>query len=317
MSTFLITGGAGFIGTNFCHYVVDKYPNDFFICYDALTYAGSLKGLKDILQKPNFKFICGNICNKKKLNKLFQKHKIDIVINFAAETHVDRSILSSDVFIKTNIIGTHTLLELSKKYKISRFHQISTDEVYGDVSLEDLPTTEQTLLNPSNPYSATKAAADMLVLSYARTYQLPFSISRCSNNYGPYQNAEKFIPMIIHNAIKNRPIPIYGNGQNIRNWIYVLDHCIAVDLIVRNGEPGKIYNISGAEELTNLDLCKRILNALGKEISLLSFVRDRMGHDYRYALDSSKIKQELQWKPLYSLNEGLQKTIEWYKKNIS
>lgn len=316
MATFLITGGAGFIGTNFCQYVVEKYPDDYFICYDALTYAGNLEGLKKIIQRPNFQFIRGNICDKKKLSKLFQKYKIDIVINFAAETHVDRSIQSSEVFVETNIKGTHTLLDLSKKYDVSRFHQISTDEVYGDLSLQDLPFTEESLLRPSNPYAATKAAADLLVLSYMRTFKLPCTISRCSNNYGPHQNSEKFIPKVICNAIHNKPIPIYGEGLNMRNWIYVLDHCIAVDLIVRKGIVGKIYNISSNEEWSNIDISKSILNTLGKKMTLLSFVKDRMGHDFRYAMSSARMKQELNWESQFSLELGLQKTIEWYKENL-
>ncbi|MDE6047890.1 MAG: GDP-mannose 4,6-dehydratase, partial [Anaeroplasmataceae bacterium] len=238
------------------------------------------------------------------------------VINFAAETHVDRSIQSSEIFLETNVKGTHTLLEISRIYKIKRFHQISTDEVYGDLRTGETPFTENSILRPSNPYAATKASADMLIMSYARTYNLPCSISRCSNNYGPYQNSEKFIPMIICNASNNKAIPIYGDGLNIRNWIYVLDHCTAIDLIVRQGMPGNIYNISGDEEIANYDLSKLILKQLEKDDSLLISVCDRLGHDYRYAIDSSKIKQEFNWNPQYSLAIGLQKTIEWYKRNL-
>ncbi|MDE6655551.1 MAG: dTDP-glucose 4,6-dehydratase [Anaeroplasmataceae bacterium] len=314
MATFLITGGAGFIGTNYCQYVVEKYPNDFFICYDALTYAGSLEGLEKIKGNKNFKFYHGNICDKKKLIKIFTKYKIDVIINFAAETHVDRSIEASEVFVETNIKGTHTLLELAKAYNISRFHQVSTDEVYGDLDNKASLFTEESALHPSNPYSASKAAADMLVMSYMRTYNLSCSISRCSNNYGPYQNSEKFIPMIIQKSIDDKSIPIYGDGLNRRNWIYVLDHCIAVDLIVRNAPSGKIYNIASEHEVENIELAKMILKYLEKEDVLLTFVKDRKGHDFRYSMDISKIKNDLNWKPHHSIDVGLQKTIEWYKE---
>ena len=317
MSKFLITGGAGFIGANFCHYVVDKYPNDSFVCLDALTYAGNIKAIESLFSRPNFKFIKENICNMDGLNKVFLEEKFDYVINFAAETHVDNSIENPSIFYETNVNGTLNLLELCRKYGIKRFHQISTDEVYGSLSLTDLNILfkEDFPLNPSSPYSASKAAADLLVLAYYKTYNLPVTISRCSNNYGPYQHLEKLIPKTIFNAINNKIIPIYGTGINIRDWLFVKDHCTAVDLIIRNSETGKIYNIGGNNEKDNLTVVNMILDKLAKSKDLIVFVNDRLGHDMRYAIDSSLIKKELGWLPKYSFDEAILDTIDWYLDN--
>ena len=315
MANYLITGGAGFVGTNFCLYMVKKYPYDMFICYDALTYASNLKGIKLLKNNLNYKFIYGNICDRKKLNRVFKKEKIDIVINFAAETHVDRSILDSKLFVKTNIEGTQILLETAKAFKIKRFHQVSTDEVYGDLNLEENSFTETSILHPSNPYSASKASADLLVLAYNRTYGLPCTVSRCCNNYGPYQHLEKLIPMVISKGLSNQKIPVYGTGKNIRDWIYVLDHCTAIDTIVRKGKPGEIYNVSGNCECSNIDLIERILDQMKKPKSLISYVKDRVGHDFRYSIDSKKISKELKWEAQIPLLEGLVKTIEWYQED--
>ena len=313
MSNFLITGGAGFIGGNFCHYMVNTYPEDRFVCIDALTYAGNLETLEPVLDKPNFRFVHANICDADAVFALFEEEKFDYVINFAAESHVDRSIENPRIFLETNILGTQTLMDACRKYGIKRYHQVSTDEVYGDLPLErkDLFFTEDTPIHTSSPYSASKAAADLLVLAYHRTFGLPVTISRCSNNYGPYHFPEKLIPLVIKKALADEPIPVYGKGANVRDWLHVYDHCTAIDLIVRRGRDGEVYNIGGHNERTNLDVVKRILKELGKPESLITFVKDRAGHDLRYAMDPTKIMTELGWKPKYTFETGIGPTIEW------
>lgn len=317
MSTFLVTGGAGFIGGNFLLTMVKKYPNDRYVCLDALTYAGNMETLEPIMNEPNFRFVHGDIRNRETVYKLFEEEKPDYVINFAAESHVDRSIDNPTIFLETNIIGTSVLLDACRKYGIRRYHQVSTDEVYGDLPLErkDLFFTEKTPLKTSSPYSASKASADLLVLAYHRTYGLPVTISRCSNNYGPYQFPEKLIPLVIQKAVNNEKIPIYGKGSNVRDWLYVGDHNNAIDLIVRNGKEGEVYNIGGHNERTNLEVVKTILKVLNKPESLISFVKDRPGHDLRYAMDPTKIETELGWRPTYTFETGIVPTIEWNLKN--
>lgn len=317
MSKFLITGGAGFIGGNFCHYMVKTYPNDEFVCIDALTYAGNLETLSPIINKVNFKFVCENICNKKAVFDMFEKEKFDYVVNFAAETHVDRSIENPGIFLQTNVIGTQILLDACRKYGIKRYHQVSTDEVYGDLPLDrpDLLFSEETPLHASSPYSASKASADLLVLAYHRTFGVPCTISRCSNNYGPYQFPEKLIPLIIKKALVNESLPIYGNGANIRDWLHVYDHCTAIDLIVRKGVNGEIYNVGGHNEKTNLEVVKVILKELGKPESLITYVKDRAGHDLRYAINPTKLIKELGWKPKYTFESGIKPTIQWYTEH--
>ena len=312
---FLITGGAGFIGSNFCNYVVKKYPEDTFVCLDDLTYAADLSYLKDIMNEETFKFVKGNICDKELVFKLFNEEQFDYVINFAAESHVDRSIDNPNIFLETNVLGTQVLMDASLKYGVKRFHQVSTDEVYGDLPLDrlDLLFTEESLLKPSSPYSASKASADLLVLSYHKTFKLDCTISRCSNNYGCNQHVEKLIPLTIKKALNNDKITVYGDGKNVRDWIYVLDHCEAIDLIVRKGKSGEVYNVGANYEINNLDLVKYILKELGKEENLITFVKDRPGHDLRYAIDSKKIKEELGWYPKSSFIENINKIINWYK----
>lgn len=314
---FLITGGAGFIGSNFLHYSVNKYPNDYFVCLDALTYAGNYENLKQIKNRKNFKFVRGDIRDINLIDKLFAEENFDIVINFAAESHVDNSIKNPILFADTNIIGTMVLLNASKKYKIKRFHQISTDEVYGDLPLDrqDLLFTEKTPIHTSSPYSASKAGADLQVLAYSRTFNLPVTISRCSNNYGPYQFPEKLIPVVISKALNDELIPIYGKGENLRDWIHVYDHNVGVDMIVRKGKPGQIYNLGGHSERTNLEVVKIILEQLGKTENLITYVSDRPGHDRRYAIDSTKIENELGWHRTYTFEEGIKETIDWYLNN--
>lgn len=317
MSKFLITGGAGFIGGNFCHYMTNKYPNDLFVCIDALTYAGNMETLAPIMNKSNFKFVHGNICDRELVFKLFDEEKFDYVINFAAESHVDRSIDNPEIFLKTNILGTEVLMDACRKYGIKRYHQVSTDEVYGDLPFErkDLFFIESTPLHTSSPYSASKASADLLVMAYYRTYKLPVTISRCSNNYGPYQFPEKLIPLIIKKALADELLPIYGTGNNVRDWLHVYDHCTAIDLIVRNGRDGEVYNIGGHNEKTNLEVVKTILKELGKPESLITYVSDRKGHDLRYAIDPTKIETELGWKPKYTFDTGIGPTIKWNLEN--
>ena len=313
MSKFLVTGGAGFIGGNFLHIMINKYPNDQYVCIDALTYAGNMETLEPIMNKPNFKFVHENICNREAVFKLFEEEHFDYVINFAAESHVDRSIENPEIFLKTNILGTQVLMDACRKYGIKRYHQVSTDEVYGDLPLDrpDLYFTEETPIHTSSPYSASKAGADLLVLAYHRTFKLPVTISRCSNNYGPYHFPEKLIPLMIQKALKNEPLPVYGNGSNVRDWLYVGDHCNAIDLIVRNGKDGEVYNIGGHNERSNLEVVKTILKALNKAETLITYVKDRPGHDLRYAMDPTKIETELGWKPEYNFDSGIQETIKW------
>ena len=310
----LVTGGAGFIGSNFVYYELDNYPNDEIICLDALTYAGNLETLDLAMKNPKFKFVKGDIADRKLVYDLFAAEKPDIVVNFAAESHVDRSIENPEIFLQTNVIGTSVLLDACRKYGITRYHQVSTDEVYGDLPLDrpDLFFTETTPLHTSSPYSASKASADLLVQAYHRTYKLPTTISRCSNNYGPYHFPEKLIPLMIINALDNKPLPVYGTGENVRDWLYVEDHCSAIDLVIRKGKVGEIYNIGGHNEHTNLEVVKIILQKLGKDESLIKFVKDRPGHDRRYAIDPTKIHNELGWLPATKFADGIEKTIDWY-----
>lgn len=318
MKKILVTGGAGFIGSNFIHYMINKYNDYNIVNLDLLTYAGNLESLREVEKKTNYKFIQGDISDRKFVFDLFSKEKFDIVINFAAESHVDKSVLEPDVFIKTNVVGTQVLLDAAKKYGIKRYHQISTDEVYGDLPLDrdDLLFTEKTPINPSSPYSASKASADIIVQSYYRTYNMPVTISRCSNNYGPYHFPEKLIPLIISRAMNDEYLPVYGNGINIRDWLHVYDHCTAIDLIIHKGKIGEIYNIGGNNERTNLHVVKTILKTLDKPESLITFVKDRPGHDLRYAIDSSKLQKELGWKPKYNFESGIKSTIQWYLDNM-
>lgn len=313
MSNFLITGGAGFIGGNFLLTMVKKYPLDRWVCLDALTYAGDTKKLEPIMGLDNFRFVKGNICDKEVVSALFEEEKFDYVINFAAESHVDRSIDDPDIFLRSNLLGVEVLLNAARKYGIKRFHQVSTDEVYGDLPLEgDISTfTEDSSLHPSSPYSASKAAADLLVLAYARTYNLPVSISRCSNNYGPYQYPEKLIPLVIERALHNEPVLIYGTGLNLRDWLDVKEHNRAIDLIVRKGRAGQIYNIAGKNEIQNIEMVKKILKALQKPESLIQYTKDRAGHDRRYSMDVSKIQKELHWQNETNFEESLLSTIQW------
>ena len=317
MKNILVTGGAGFIGGNFVHYMVNKYPEYKIVNLDALTYAGNLETLKDVENKPNYKFVKGNISDREFIFNLFKEEHFDIVINFAAESHVDRSVENPGIFIETNIIGTQVLLDASKEFGVKRYHQVSTDEVYGDLPLDkpDLFFTEETPLNPSSPYSASKASADFLVNAYQRTFGLPTTISRCSNNYGPYHFPEKLIPLMISRALSNKLLPVYGNGQNVRDWLHVEDHCAAIDLIVHKGKVGEIYNVGGHNERTNLQVVKSILKALGKDESLITYVKDRPGHDLRYAIDPTKLEKELGWKPKYNFDTGIAQTIQWYLDN--
>jgi dTDP-glucose 4,6-dehydratase len=311
---FLITGGAGFIGSNYLHYVTNKYPEDEFVCLDALTYAGNYNNIKDLDNKPNYKFVKGDITDREFVDKLFNDEKFDVVINFAAESHVDNSIKNPSIFLTTNIIGTQVLMDASRKYGIKRYHQISTDEVYGDLPLDrpDLLFTEDTPIHTSSPYSTSKASADLLVMAYHRTFGLPVTISRCSNNYGPYQFPEKLIPVVISKALNNENIPVYGKGENVRDWIHVIDHNIGVDLIVRNGKVGEVYNLGGHSERTNLEVVKTILKQMGKSEDLITFVTDRPGHDLRYAIDSTKVEKELGWDRTYNFEDGIKETVDWY-----
>ena len=317
MKKILVTGGAGFIGGNFVHYMVNKYPEYIIVNLDALTYAGNLETLKPVEDKPNYKFVKGDIADREFIFDLFRKEKFDIVVNFAAESHVDRSVEDPGIFVKTNIVGTQVLLDASKEFGVERYHQVSTDEVYGDLPLDrkDLFFTESTPLNPSSPYSASKASADLLVNAYYRTFGLPTTISRCSNNYGPYHFPEKLIPLIISRALVDKSIPVYGKGDNIRDWLYVEDHCVAIDLIIHKGKVGEVYNIGGHNEKTNLEVVKTILKELGKSEDLIKFVNDRPGHDKRYAIDPIKIKNELGWQPTTKFDEGIKLTIKWYLEN--
>lgn len=313
----LITGGAGFIGSNFVYYMLNKYKEYKILCFDALTYAGNLETLSSAIRNPNFLFVKGDIADRSAVNELFEQEQPDLVVNFAAESHVDRSIENPGLFLQTNVIGTGVLLDACKKYGIKRYHQVSTDEVYGDLPLDrpDLFFTEETPLHTSSPYSSSKAAADLLVLSYYRTFKVPVTISRCSNNYGPYHFPEKLIPLMIANALNDKPLPVYGTGENVRDWLYVEDHCSAIDLIIHKGHEGEIYNIGGHNERTNMDVVKTILRELGKPESLICFVTDRPGHDMRYAIEPAKISHELGWLPETKFEEGIKRTIKWYLDN--
>ena len=313
----LVTGGAGFIGGNFVHYMVDKYPNYMIVNLDALTYAGNLETCQPVEGKPNYKFVKGDIADREFIFDLFEKEKFDIVVNFAAESHVDRSVTDPEIFIKTNVLGTQVLMDASRTYGVERYHQVSTDEVYGDLPLDrpDLFFTEETPLHTSSPYSASKASADLLVFAYHRTFGLPITISRCSNNYGPYHFPEKLIPLMISRALNDEALPVYGNGENVRDWLHVYDHCAAIDLILHKGKVGEVYNVGGHNERTNLEVVKTILKALNKPESLITYVKDRPGHDLRYAIDPQKLENELGWKPTYNFDTGIQQTIEWYLDN--
>ncbi len=312
--TFLVTGGAGFIGSNFIFHELREHPEDRVVCLDKLTYAGNLSTLEPVMQDPNFRFVKGDICDREEVYRLFEEEKPDVVVNFAAESHVDRSIENPEVFLRTNIEGTSVLLDACVKYGIQRFHQVSTDEVYGDLPLDrpDLFFTEETPLHTSSPYSSSKAGADLLVLAYHRTYGLPVTISRCSNNYGPYHFPEKLIPLMIINALHDKPLPVYGEGINVRDWLYVEDHCKAIDLIIRKGTSGEVYNVGGHNEMRNIDIVKLICKELGKPESLITYVIDRKGHDLRYAIDPTKIHKELGWLPETKFEDGLKKTVQWY-----
>lgn len=316
MKNILVTGGAGFIGSNFIYYMQRKHPDCRLVCIDALTYAGNLYTL-DEARKGNFRFVLGDITDRKAVFALCEEEKFDAIVNFAAESHVDRSIENPEVFLKTNILGTQVLLDACNKYKIPRYHQVSTDEVYGDLPLDrpDLFFTETTPIHTSSPYSASKASADLLVMAYHRTFGTPATISRCSNNYGPYQFPEKLIPLMIAKALSDEKLPVYGEGLNVRDWLYVDDHCKAIDMILENGRIGEIYNIGGHNEKANIDVVRTILKAVGKNESLITYVKDRPGHDMRYAIDPTKIHNELGWEPETLFNEGIQKTIDWYLNN--
>ena len=315
--TIIVTGGAGFIGSNFVFHMLKKYPEYRIICLDKLTYAGNLSTLKSVLDNPNFRFVKADICDASAVDRLFIEEKPDVIVNFAAESHVDRSIENPTVFLETNIMGTAVLLNACLKHGITRYHQVSTDEVYGDLSLDrpDLLFTETTPLHTSSPYSSSKASADLLVLAYARTYGLPVTVSRCSNNYGPYHFPEKLIPLMIANALNDKPLPVYGEGKNVRDWLYVEDHCKAIDLIIHKGRVGEVYNVGGHNEKQNIEIVKMICAALGKPESLITYVTDRKGHDLRYAIDPTKIHDELGWLPETKFEDGIKKTIDWYLAN--
>lgn len=315
--TVIVTGGAGFIGSNFVFYQLKNHPEDRVICLDKLTYAGNLSTLEPVMTHKNFRFVKVDIADREAVYNLFEEEKPDIVVNFAAESHVDRSIENPEIFLQTNILGTQVLMDACRKYGIKRYHQVSTDEVYGDLPLDrtDLFFTEDTPIHTSSPYSASKASADLLVLAYYRTYKLPVTITRCSNNYGPYHFPEKLIPLVISRALADEPIPVYGKGENVRDWLYVEDHCSAIDLVIRKGREGEVYNIGGHNEKTNLEVVKSILSYLGKPESLINYVTDRPGHDMRYAIDPAKIHNELGWLPATKFEDGIKKTIDWYLDN--
>ncbi|MBD2864812.1 dTDP-glucose 4,6-dehydratase [Paenibacillus oceani] len=309
----VITGGAGFIGSNFILYMMEKYPTYKIINIDTLTYAGNLENLKEVENHSNYKFIKADINDVNAMNSVFQEG-IDAVINFAAESHVDRSILQPEVFVRTNVLGTQVLLEASKKYNVSKYVQVSTDEVYGSLGKTGY-FREETPIAPNSPYSASKAGGDLLVRAYYETYNMPVNITRCSNNYGPYQFPEKLIPLMLTNALDDRSLPVYGDGLNVRDWLYVEDHCSAIDLVLHEGKIGEVYNIGGNNEKTNIEIVNTLINELGKSSSLIKYVQDRLGHDRRYAIDATKITRDLGWKPKHNFNTGIKDTIEWYLKN--
>ncbi len=317
--TIIVTGGAGFIGGNYIHYHMKEYPKDRVVCIDKLTYAGNLSTLAPIMDNPNFRFCKLDICDREGMFRLFEEEKPDAVINFAAESHVDRSIENPEIFLQTNIIGTSVMMDACRVNGNIRYHQVSTDEVYGDLPLDrpDLFFKEETPIHTSSPYSSSKAGADLLVLAYHRTYGLPVTISRCSNNYGPYHFPEKLIPLMIANCLNDKPLPVYGEGLNVRDWLYVEDHCKAIDLIVRKGRIGEVYNVGGHNEMKNIDIVKLIIKELGKSEELITYVTDRKGHDLRYAIDPTKIHNELGWFPETKFQDGIKKTIVWYLENRS
>lgn len=310
----IVTGGAGFIGSNFVFHMLQAHPEYRIMCLDKLTYAGNLSTLEPVMENGNFRFVKADICDRAAVYQLFEEEHPDIVVNFAAESHVDRSIENPGIFLETNIMGTAVLMDACRKYGITRYHQVSTDEVYGDLPLDrpDLFFTEDTPIHTSSPYSSSKASADLLVLAYHRTYGLPVTISRCSNNYGPYHFPEKLIPLMIINALHDKPLPVYGDGLNVRDWLYVEDHCRAIDLILHQGTVGEVYNVGGHNEMKNIDIVKLICRTLGKPERLIQFVTDRKGHDRRYAIDPTKIHRELGWLPETKFADGIQKTIQWY-----
>ncbi|MBC6975852.1 dTDP-glucose 4,6-dehydratase [Bacillus sp. Xin] len=310
----LVTGGAGFIGSNFIRFLVKKYPHYNIINYDVLTYCGNLLNLEEIKGRKNYRFIKGDIQNKELLYHVIDQYEINSIINFAAESHVDRSIENPQIFYSTNILGTTTLLEVALANQIEKFIQISTDEVYGSLG-ETGVFTEDTPLNPNSPYSSSKASADLIALAYCKTYDLHVNITRCSNNYGPYQYPEKLIPLMVTNALETKPLPVYGTGRNVRDWLHVYDHCTAIDLVLHKGKKGEIYNIGGNNEKRNIEIVELILEQLGASKDQITFVKDRLGHDWRYAINAKKIKKELGWKPVYTFEAGLQEVIQWYKRN--
>ncbi len=314
MKNILVTGGAGFIGSNFVRYMLNKHQDYKIVNLDLLTYAGNIKSLDDVKDNPNYLFVKGDIADNKLVDKIVSDNKIDVIINFAAESHVDRSITNPDIFVKTNVLGTQNLLEVAKKYKTEKFFQISTDEVYGSLGKTGF-FTEKTPLSPNSPYSASKASADLLVMAYHHTFGLNVNITRCSNNYGPYQFPEKLIPLFITNALDNKQVPLYGDGLNIRDWLFVEDHCSAIDTVLHKGKNGEIYNVGGNNEKTNKYITDTILKYLGKDSSLIKYVADRLGHDRRYAIDATKIKEELGWQPQYKFEQAIEKTIQWYLNN--
>ena len=315
--TMIVTGGAGFIGSNFVFYMLKKYPDTRVVCLDKLTYAGNLSTLTRVMTNPCFRFVQEDICDREAVDGLFQEERPNVVVNFAAESDVDRSIENPELFLQTNVTGTAVLMDACRKYGVSRFHQISTDEVYGDLPLDrpDLFFTEDSPIRPSSPYSSSKAAADLLALAYHRTYGLPVTLSRCSNNYGPYHFPEKLIPLMIIKALRDQPLPVYGTGLNVRDWLYVEDHCKAIDRILRTGCVGEVYNIGGNREMRNIDIVKLICKALDKPESLIAYVADRKGHDRRYAIDPAKICGELKWQPETVFEVGIRNTIQWYLEN--
>lgn len=315
--TVLITGGAGFIGSNFVYHMLKEHPDDKIVCVDCLTYAGNMSTLAEAMKNERFVFYKTNICDRAGIYKIFETEHPDIVVNFAAESHVDRSIETPEIFLQTNILGTQVMMDACRKYGIGRYHQVSTDEVYGDLPLDrpDLFFTENTPIRTSSPYSASKASADLLVQAYHRTFGLPVTISRCSNNYGPYHFPEKLIPLTIANCLNDKPLPVYGEGLNVRDWLYVEDHCRAIDLIIHRGRKGEVYNVGGHNEMRNIDIVKLICDYLGKPYSLIKHVADRKGHDMRYAIDPTKIHDELGWLPETKFADGIKKTIDWYLDN--